>query len=58
MADGFDVVEVGILHEPAVVVGVIFGPEAGLAIVHRTKPANNQLRLTLVPYSKTTRARK
>jgi hypothetical protein len=33
MADGLDVVAVGILHEPAVVVGMIGGPEAGLAIV-------------------------
>src|SRR5271169_1280117 len=33
MADGLDVVAVGILHEPAVVVGGIVGPEARLAIV-------------------------
>jgi hypothetical protein len=33
MADGLDVVAVGILHETAVVVGMILGPEAGLAIV-------------------------
>src|SRR6202040_212769 len=33
MADGLDVVAVGILHEPAVVVGMIVGPEAGLTIV-------------------------
>src|SRR5216683_2708228 len=33
MADGLDVVAVGILHEPAVVVGSIVWPETGLAIV-------------------------
>jgi hypothetical protein len=33
MADGLDVVAVGILHEPAVVVRAVVGPEAGLAIV-------------------------
>src|SRR5208283_1383603 len=33
MADGFYVVAVGILHEPAVVVGVILRPETGLAVV-------------------------
>src|ERR1700720_754388 len=33
MADGLDVVAVGILHEPTVVVGMIGGPEAGPAIV-------------------------
>src|SRR5713101_3583727 len=33
MADGLDIVAVRILHESAVVVGVILGPEAGLAVV-------------------------
>src|SRR5260370_2241814 len=33
MANGFDVVVIGIFHESAVVVGGIVGPEAGLAVV-------------------------
>src|SRR5216684_7524940 len=36
MADGLDVVAIRILHEPAVVVGMVFWPEAGLAIVLAT----------------------